>query len=175
MVGKTGQSAIAGDGRSTLELHTRAWPAELVPGALAQTVLVVDGAGHITDADVHVNGKDHRFTIDGAEADGTVDLRSVLVHELGHLFGLGHSADLAATMLATIAGTRARTPERDDELGACALYPGEIAKRAPRCPEAPCPVGFTCLAGSCERRGTPKSTCAPCARPRATAARPRAR
>lgn len=168
VVGVDGAQASATDGVSTVVFHTTEWPAELVPRALAQTVLVVDGAGQITDADIHVNGRDYVYTLDGLEAAPgatAVDLRSVLVHELGHLLGLGHSADPTATMAPSIAGVRARTPERDDELGVATLYPALAgADRAARCPDIVCPVGFSCLAGACERRGTPTATCAPCER-----------
>ena len=162
VVGVDGATVSSTDGVSTVRFHTGEWPAELVPRALAQTVLVVDGAGHITDADIHVNGFDHVYRVDGLEAPGAVDLRSVLVHELGHLLGLGHSADPLATMAPSVSGTRARTPARDDELGVATLYPGPSG--AARCPDIPCPPGFSCLAGACERRGTPKVTCAPCER-----------
>lgn len=162
VVGVDGAQVSSTDGVSTVRFHTAEWPAELVPRALAQTVLVVDGAGRITDADIHVNGLDYTYTVDGLEAPGAVDLRSVLVHELGHLLGLGHSADPVATMAPSVSGTRARTPERDDELGVATLYPGPAG--AARCPDIPCPPGFACLAGACERRGTPKVTCAPCER-----------
>lgn len=151
-----------GDGVSHVVFHTSEWPSFLVPRALAQTVLVVDGNGGLTDADVHVNGADYTYTLDALQArPGTVDLRSILTHELGHVLGLGHSTFAEATMTPAASGTRFRTLERDDEAGVCALYPG---KGAPRCPDTPCPVAFVCLAGSCERPGTPKAVCAPCAR-----------
>lgn len=162
VVGVDGASVTSGDGSSTVRFHTEEWPSDLVPRALAQTVLVVDGSGRITDADIHVNGRDYVYAVDGLEAPGAVDLRAVLVHELGHLLGLGHSADPLATMAPSVSGTRARTPERDDELGVATLYPAPSG--AARCPDIPCPAGFACLAGACERRGTPKVTCAPCAR-----------
>ncbi len=152
-------AVTSGDGVSHVFFHTSEWPSMLVPRALAQTVVVVDGQRRLTDADIHVNGKDHVYALDGRP--GTVDLRSILTHELGHLLGLGHSADADATMAAVASGTRFRSLERDDELGACTLYPG---KGAARCPEVPCPVGFVCFAGTCERPGTPKTTCAPCVR-----------
>jgi hypothetical protein len=158
-------SATSGDGRSHVTFHVSEWPSELVPGALAQTVITVDGQGHITDADVHVNGKDHTFAASSSSASGpprgTVDLRSILTHELGHVLGLGHSTDPSATMAAGASDTRFRTLELDDENGVCALYPG---RGAARCPASACPTGFSCLAGTCENSGTPGVVCAPCVR-----------
>lgn len=160
--GSASEGAVTGDGVSHVIFHGSEWPSTLVPRALAQTVVVVDGEGKLTDADVHLNGKDHVFSLDGAP--GTVDLRSILIHELGHAIGLGHSADPTATMTAAISGTRFRSLEADDEAGACALYAAAAGKGAPRCPETPCPASFVCLAGACERRGVARATCAPCLR-----------
>jgi len=159
VAGARGESVTSGDGISHVIFHSEAWPPELVPRALAQTVVVVDGRGNLTDADVHVNGKDHTFSLDGRP--GTADLRSIVTHELGHALGLGHSNDPIATMTAAASGTRFRTLEADDEAGACALYAG---RGAPRCPEAACPAPFVCVAGACERPSTPRTTCAPCVR-----------
>lgn len=165
VVSASSDVAASGDGRSHVTFHVAEWPKELVAGALAQTVLTVDGQGHITDADVHVNGKDHAFAASSSSPSGpprgTVDLRSILTHELGHVLGLGHSTDPSATMAAGASDTRFRTLELDDENGVCALYPG---RGAPRCPETACPTGFSCLAGTCEKVGSPGVVCAPCVR-----------
>jgi len=149
----------SGDGVSHVVFHSSDWPTSLVPRALAQTVVVVDGKGALTDADVHVNGMDHVYSLDGRP--GTVDLRSILTHELGHALGLGHSTVVEATMAAAASGTRFRSLESDDEAGACTLYPG---KGSALCPDVPCPSGFVCAAGTCERPRTDRTTCAPCVR-----------
>ena len=150
------------DGIDAIYWHDDAWPAALVPGALAQTILHTDATGALRDADIHVNGAEYRWSLDGAGA--TVDARGVLVHELGHALGLGHSTDPRATMYATHAdGIAWRSLEADDRDGVCALYPGTSG--ADGCETgASCPAGFACVAKYCERRGTRGETCAPCAR-----------
>jgi len=146
------------DGISAVFFHDTAWPEELVPNALAQTIIHEDGTGNLHDADVHVNGAAFRLSIDGA--GGTQDIRSVLVHEIGHALGLGHSTDTRATMNLSGSGLRWRSLEQDDVDGVCALYPGTGSQG---CDAEPCPADFVCVASACQRRGEHADVCAPCA------------
>ena len=150
-------AVAADDGVNIVLFHDDAWPAELVSGAVAQTVVHTDGSGRYRDADIHVNGKDFRFSLDAAA--GTLDLRSVLVHELGHALGLGHSDAARATMFAT--GLRWRSLEQDDVDGVCSLYPGVGVAG---CEATPCPSPFLCVANTCQRPGEKRDVCSPCER-----------
>jgi hypothetical protein len=147
------------DGVNAVFFHADAWPADLEPGVVAQTVISLDADGHIHDADIHLNGVDHRFSLDGAP--GTEDLRSVLVHEIGHALGLVHVADPRATMSVSGSGVRWRSLEKIDRDAVCALYPGT---GAPGCDSFPCPTGLLCVASRCQRPGTRSDVCSPCVR-----------
>ena len=83
--------------------------------------------GEIVDADIEINNGDFKFSIDGSPALGEVDFLAMLVHEVGHFYGLDHSLLADATMYAKYSrdlatATDARSLEPDDELGICSLY-----------------------------------------------------
>jgi MYXO-CTERM domain-containing protein len=156
-----GESSVtpADDGINAVFFHRASWPTNLEPGVVAQTVLSFDGNGDIHDADIHLNGVDHVFSLDGAP--GTQDVRSVLVHEMGHALGLDHVPDARATMAVAGSGLRWRSLEKVDRDAVCALYPGTGAAG---CGVLPCPAGFSCVAGRCQNAGTKSDVCSPCVR-----------
>jgi len=146
------------DGLNVIYFHDTMWPTDLTPKGLAQSVLHTNSNNEIVDADVHVNGVDYTWSLEGAGA--VPDVRAILTHELGHSLGLAHSTVLNATMYATYSGGIAwRALKQDDRDGVCALYPGN---GAPGCDQNPCPGGFLCIAKTCERKGAQGVICAPC-------------
>jgi len=87
--------------------------------------------GEIVDADIEINdggeSGGYTFSLDGTPSQGEVDFLSMLIHEVGHFYGLDHSLINTATMFATysqVAGdvTDARILDPDDVTGVCALY-----------------------------------------------------
>jgi predicted Zn-dependent protease with MMP-like domain len=93
---------------------------------LAKTTVTYDNdTGEIFDADIELNQAFNEFTT--GDSDVVYDLQSILTHEIGHFFGLDHSADLNATMTPGYdqGSTELRTIEADDIAGVCAIYPPE--------------------------------------------------
>lgn len=83
-------------------------------------------AGAITEADIAMNGYQQTWAISGKAF--TTDVRNVLVHEIGHFFGLQHNLYPNSSNPETMAPTadnylKSQTPEQDDINGLCYLYP----------------------------------------------------
>lgn len=148
------------DAINTVFWHPVQWPPQLVPKTAAQTVVTLGDDGSIADVDIHLNAVDFKWSLDGK--NGTIDLRSVLTHEMGHALGLGHSPVLGATMAAGYpGGTSWRSLEVDDKEGVCSLYPGA---GAPGCAGGACPVGLLCVGDTCQRPFAQGELCSPCDR-----------
>jgi hypothetical protein len=125
------------DGRTTLGFLDR----PDLDRVLGATSLLIDSTtGSIVEADVFFNTR-FPWSVAPAGETGRVDLESVVLHELGHLMGLGHSAlgetertptgsrrviASGAVMfpIALAPGTIAdRTLQPDDRAGAADIYP----------------------------------------------------
>ncbi len=89
--------------------------------AITLTTVATDGAeaGNILDADIFFN-PNRTFTTEGTP--GAEDLQTVATHEIGHLFGLSHSAIVRAMMF-PFAFENTRTLSYDDVAGISTLYP----------------------------------------------------
>ena len=77
----------------------------------------------IVDADIEVNGAFNTYTT--SDELPIVDVQNTLTHEVGHMAGLDHSAQLSATMYekAGAGELSKRSLEADDRAGLCFLYP----------------------------------------------------
>lgn len=105
------------------------WPYQSSLHTLALTTVTYGvETGTIYDADIEINSA--KSPISTSDEHITNDLQSILTHEVGHYFGLAHSADRAATMFAGyLSGSVAlRTLADDDVAGICAAYPPDVDK-----------------------------------------------
>ena len=116
-------------------------------GATAITVVTYDHeTGQILDADVELNLRSALnpggYVFDAAGDPASVDLQTVLTHELGHVQGLAHSADRAAVMWFAAGRTFARRALTPDDVAAiCAVAPPAPAVACePAASGAPRPV-----------------------------------
>jgi hypothetical protein len=115
---KTGPNA------NVITFHDSTWPYSTSSGAdtLALTTVFFDGdTGEIYDANVEINSNLQTFALSDAQYP-TVDLNSVLTHELGHFLGLSHSSFTSATMFSNY-DEGMKTLESDDVAAICQSLP----------------------------------------------------
>lgn len=69
------------------------------------------------------------WSISDTTDPGTFDLPTVMLHEMGHAIGLGHSPAAGSVMQEALApGTQFRVPSADDQEGLLSLYADATAK-----------------------------------------------
>jgi hypothetical protein len=119
----TSQQAVRGQAPATIMLNNNG---KICNGScLAATLTGYYSGSTIYDADVYTNTK-YKF-YSSREADGCnaeFDIDGIMVHEVGHVIGLGHSSVTGATMYPSVSSCNAanRTLEADDIAGKNALY-----------------------------------------------------
>jgi hypothetical protein len=123
--GLTSASPDDEDGQNTLGFLTRP-DLERVLGSTSY--LIDDTTGEILEADIFFNASFPWSVASGGES-GKYDLESIILHETGHLFGLGHSA-LGETELQAGGGRRVIAAE--SVMFPIAFSPGNINDRTPR-------------------------------------------
>lgn len=141
IVGACGQS-ISLDGQNTVKF-------EPLPGlTLGQTCTVwnpIQGANAtLMEFDMQLDADAGTWSATDQPQAGRYDIRSTVLHELGHAAGLGHSAQSSAVMYPSLAsGVAKRTLTADDVSGLQAAYPGgspATATPSPTSPSSPIPT-----------------------------------
>ena len=96
---------------------------------LAATFTGYYSGSTITDADIVTNSTGHSWTSQGEDPGGSgcsgeIYIEGVMVHEIGHALGLGHTSVSGATMYPSVSSCNngPATTESDDENGINALY-----------------------------------------------------
>ena len=161
MTNYTGPStarAGAQDQRSVIGWVESGWPsAERF--AIGVTRPVWDFRNCIREADMEMNGTHFSWTT-GSGQFSNVNAYSIVLHEGGHYYGLGHSSSGRAVMFASYGGG-IQSITNDDEAGICTLYPGSGGGTVD-CTTAGCPAGQECVNRSCRPRQGDGTMCAPC-------------
>ncbi len=83
-----------------------------------------DGTVRITDADIVTNRRNDLATLGEACSGAEYYAEGIMVHEVGHLLGLGHSATVGATMYPSVSAcnNNPASIEADDRNGINDLY-----------------------------------------------------
>jgi hypothetical protein len=122
----TSSAAVRGSAPATIMLNTNG--AICTGGCLAATLTgyytTQAGDDRINDADVYTNTA-HQFYSSGEPAcSGEYDINGIMVHEVGHVIGIGHSNVSGATMYPSVSACNAanRTLEADDRAARDDLY-----------------------------------------------------
>ena len=119
----TSQAAVRGSAPATIMLNNNG---KICNGScLAATLTGYYTGSTIYDADVYTNTR-YKFTSSG-ETDGCsgeFDIDGIMVHEVGHVIGIGHSNVAGATMYPTVSSCNYnnRTLEADDIAAKNDLY-----------------------------------------------------
>lgn len=131
------------------------WPDDVSTDTLALTSSVYRVAtGQILDSDIDFNGVDHSWS--DSDTNVLTDVENTMTHELGHVLGLAHAPDPAATMYA-VSGRgdlEKRTLDQDDIDGLCHIYPNnQLTPAAPE--ELPTAITTSCAFGASPVTGAP--------------------
>lgn len=108
-----------------------AWTHPESPDKIAITQVTFNpDTGELYNVDIEVNSNQYPFTV--TETTEHYDLVSIMTHEAGHFFGMGHSPESDATMFENYdpGSTEMSTLTADDQRGMCALYPPWPVDRA---------------------------------------------
>ncbi len=107
-----------------------AWPYDDTFDSLAVTTSTFNTeTGEIYDADIAVNS--HEMPITATRAEPQYDLGRILIHEVGHFFGLSHSFVPGAVMRGRDIPALVLAP--DDMAGICDAYPPVTLEPSTRC------------------------------------------
>ena len=122
----TSSPAVRGSAPATIMLNTNG--GICTGGCLAATLtgyyVSQTGDDRIYDADVYTNTAQPLYSSGESGCSGEYDINGIMVHEVGHVIGIGHSNVSGATMYPSISAcnTGARTLASDDFAARDDLY-----------------------------------------------------
>lgn len=156
--GRSSARAINGDRQSVIAWVESSWPHD--PSAIGVTTpqwTIGGGSVCIVESDMQLNGVNYRW-ITTSGSGGSVNTYSIVLHEGGHFYGLGHTSDPSATMYPAYGGGISMLAT-DDRNGICSLYPG---MGGGDCTATGCPSGEMCVSGTCTPIMGDGTVCSPC-------------
>ena len=122
----TSSQAVRGSAPATIMLNTNG--GICTGGCLAATLtgyyISQAGDDRIYDADVYTNTAHQYYSSGESGCSAEYDINGIMVHEVGHVIGIGHSNVGGATMYPSVSACNAnnRTLEADDRAARDDLY-----------------------------------------------------
>lgn len=122
----TSSAAVRGLAPATIMLNTNG--GLCTGGCLAATLTgyytSLTGDDRINDADVYTNTSHQYYSSGEPSCSGEYDINGIMVHEVGHVIGIGHSNVSGATMYPSVSACSSanRTIEADDRAARDDLY-----------------------------------------------------
>jgi hypothetical protein len=149
--GRTPTTPRTGDGVAEIGWVESSWRYDSSAIGVTQPQWYTGGGGAtIQEADMELNGVNFTW-ISGSGSGSRVNAYSIVLHEGGHYYGMGHSSDPSATMYYAYSGG-IDSLVADDQNGICTLYPGGTGTD---CHTTGCSTGDVCQAdGTCAPRAT---------------------
>ncbi|HYO78076.1 MAG TPA: matrixin family metalloprotease [Thermoanaerobaculia bacterium] len=118
--------AVRGSAPATIMLNTNGsvCTSSCLAATLTGYYTSLTGDDRIYDADVYTNQSHQYYSSGETGCSGEYDINSIMVHEVGHVIGIGHSNVAGATMYPSISAcnTAPRTLAADDIAARDDLY-----------------------------------------------------
>jgi hypothetical protein len=122
----TSSQAVRGSAPATIMLNSNGGLCS--GGCLAATLtgyyISQSGADRIYDADIYTNTANNLYSSGESCSGAEYDVEGIMVHEVGHVIGIGHSNVSGATMFPSVSACNPgnRTLEADDRAARDDLY-----------------------------------------------------
>ncbi len=130
-------------------------------GTAAAASVPLSYGGTLYQCDIYLNAVDYQFAFQTPTPAGFLDLQTLILHEVGHCLGLGHSDEWDDVMWpsAGVGAQRRALTQRDVDV-LCGLYPQTGAVGSPCTNDASCGnAGLECIQPSLPDGGTGPSFC----------------
>lgn len=122
----TSSAAVRGSAPATIMLNTNGGvcTGSCLAATLTGYYVSQTGDDRIYDADVYTNTSIQMYSSGESGCSSEYDINGIMVHEVGHVIGIGHSSVSGATMYPSISAcnTSARTLASDDLAARDDLY-----------------------------------------------------
>ena len=110
------------DGVNSIQWIESGWAYSSYTLAVTRYSYWLEDPPTLVDADILMNGDQYRWTTKDADNRNRIDTTQTLIHELGHLLGISHSAVANSQMFPYQAGVPSHSVSRDDMAAIRFLY-----------------------------------------------------